>query len=185
MSQVVRNWLYRTLKLRPEMSFGFYTADFLFRKILRQNAGVRWAVHHTSTIRSPQRLKVGKGVFPGDSPGVYINATNGIYIGDFSNLGPNVGIISANHHPVNNDLAVEATAIHIGSFCWLGMGAVVLPGVRLGDFTIVGAGAVVTRSFEEGYCVVAGNPARILKQLNKAECDAQARQKRELHVAGA
>jgi acetyltransferase-like isoleucine patch superfamily enzyme len=52
------------------------------------------------------------------------------------------------------------------------MGAIVLPSVKLGDFTIVGAGAVVTKSFPEGYCVIAGNPARIIKQLNKTECEA-------------
>jgi acetyltransferase-like isoleucine patch superfamily enzyme len=53
----------------------------------------------------------------------------------------------------------------------------VLPGVQLGDFTIVGAGAVVTKSFPEGYYVIAGNPARIVKSLNKAECDAYAASK--------
>jgi acetyltransferase-like isoleucine patch superfamily enzyme len=159
--------------------------DFLFRKLMRQNSGVKWAIHHTSTIHSPQKLSVGKGVFPGDSPGVYINANNGIYIGDFTNLGPNVGVVSSNHDLVNNDLLVAAPPIHIGAFCWLGMGAVVLPGVRLGDFTIIGAGAIVTKSFEEGYCVVAGNPARLIKRLNKDACDAQARQKYAQYAAGA
>jgi acetyltransferase-like isoleucine patch superfamily enzyme len=57
------------------------------------------------------------------------------------------------------------------------MGAVILPSVQLGDFTIVGAGAVVTKSFEEGYCVIAGNPARVIRQLNKEECNAFAQSK--------
>ncbi len=185
MSKSGKYKLRNALGMRPEMSFGFYASDFLFRKILRQNSGVRWAVHHTSTIHAPQNLTVGKRVFPGDSPGVYINANNGIYIGDFTNLGPNVGLASSNHDFVNNDIAIPAPPIHIGNFCWLGMGAVVLPGVRLGDFTIVGAGSIVTKSFEEGYCVIGGNPARLLKQLNKDECDAQARQKYEQYAAGA
>lgn len=157
--------------LRKEASIGFYLTDFLFRKILRQNAGVRWAVHHTSTIHNPERIVRGKGVYPGDSPGVYINAGNGVHIGDYTNLGPNVGIVSANHDPVNNDLHTGDTPVVIGRFCWLGMGAVVLPGVTLGDFTIVGAGAVVTKSFPEGYCVIAGNPAKMIKTLDKTTCD--------------
>lgn len=185
MSKGLKHTLRNALGLRPELSFGFYAADFLFRTLLRQNSGVRWAIHHTSTIHSPQKLTVGKGVFPGDSPGVYINAANGIHIGDFTNLGPNVGVVSANHDFINNDLPVASPPVHIGNFCWLGMGAVVLPGVRLGNFTIVGAGAVVTKSFEEGYCVVAGNPARLLKQLNKEACDEQARQKYTQYAAGA
>jgi acetyltransferase-like isoleucine patch superfamily enzyme len=160
------------------MSAGFYITDFVFRRLFRQNAGVRWAVHHTSTIHCPERITRGKSVYPGDSPGVYINASNGVVIGDYTNIGPNVGIISSNHDLVNNDAHVQSPPIEIGRFCWMGMGAVILPGVTLADFTIVGAGAVVTKSFPEGYCVLAGNPARIIKQLNREECDAFAQSKK-------
>lgn len=184
MSRGLKYGVRRVLGLRPDMSFSFYLLDFWFRKVMRQNAGVPWAVHHTSTIHSPGRLTKGRGVFPGDSPGVYINANNGIHVGDFTNIGPNVGVVSSNHDFVDNNAIVSADPIHIGNFCWLGMGAVVLPGIRLGDFTIVGAGAVVTKSFEQGYCVIAGNPARIIKQLNRGECDAHARSKYEAFAAG-
>ena len=164
--------------LRKEMSAGFYITDFIFRKLLRQNKGVGWAVHHSSTIHCPDNIKRGKDVFPGDSPGVYINAINGIHIGDYTNIGPNVGIISANHDNVNNEDHIIEPPIKIGKFCWLGMGTVVLPSVELGDFTIVGAGAIVTKSYPEGYCVIAGNPARIIKHLNREECDAFANSKK-------
>jgi acetyltransferase-like isoleucine patch superfamily enzyme len=167
----------RIFRLRKELSIGFYITDFIFRKIFRQNSGVRWAVHHSSTIHCPEKLVVGKGTFPGDSPGVYINASNGVHIGDYTNLGPNVGIVSVNHDFINNDAQVADAPIKIGRFCWLGMGAIVLPGVELGDFTIVGAGSVVTKSFTDGYCVIAGNPATIIKHLNKTECDAFASSK--------
>ena len=156
------------------MGFGFYLTDFIFRRLLRRNARVPWALHHTSTIHAPQKLTTGIGTFPGDSPGVYINADNGVHIGDFTNLGPNTGVVSANHDYIKNDERRPAAPVHIGNFCWLGMGAIVLPGVRLGDFTIVGAGAIVTKSFADGYCVIAGNPARIINFLNRAECDAHA-----------
>jgi acetyltransferase-like isoleucine patch superfamily enzyme len=162
--------LRKVLRLKDDLSIGFYMTDFLFRKLLRHNPGVDWPLHHTSTIRNPENISRGKGVYPGDSPGVYINAFNGVSIGDYTNIGPNVGIISANHDPVNNDAHVQAPPIKIGKHCWLGMGAVILPGVELGDFTIVGAGAVVTKSFSEGYCVIGGNPARLLKTLDKTAC---------------
>lgn len=180
----MKNELKQLLGLRPEMPLSFYLLDVVFRRVLRQNAGVPWAVHHTSTIRSPQRLAVGRGTYPGDSPGVYINADNGITIGDFTNLGPRVGLISANHDAVDNAVRAAAPPLRIGRFCWLGMGAVVLPGVELGDFTVVGAGAVVTRSFPAGYCVVAGNPARLLRALNRDDCEAQARNTYARHAAG-
>ena len=164
-------------RIRREMSIGFYLTDFLFRKILRQNSGVKWAIHHTATIHCPEKIKRGKNVYPGDSPGVYINAGNGVSIGDYSNIGPNVGIISSNHDLVNNDAHQAGDPIIIGRFCWMGMGAIILPGVILGDFTIVGAGAIVTRIFNDGYCVIAGNPARVIKLLDRAECDAFAQSK--------
>lgn len=153
------------------MPLGYYFSDLLFRKILRNNANTPWAVHHTSTVIAPKNIRRGKEVYPGDSPGNYIEASNGIFIGDYTNIGPNVGIISTNHHPVDNRLYVPADPIKIGSFCWIGMNAVILPGIQLGDFTIVGAGAVVTKSFSEGYCAIAGNPAQIIKHLDKNECE--------------
>lgn len=166
--------LRRWLRLRPEHSLSFYVLDFLFRRVLRQNAGMPYPVHHTSTVRSPEHLRVGRETFPGDSPATYISADNGIEIGDFTNFGSGVGLISVNHDPVRNEDPVPAPPIRIGRFCWLGMNAIVLPGVQLGDFTVVGAGAVVTKSFPDGYCVIAGNPARFIKPLDRAACDAYA-----------
>lgn len=177
MSERPQHWFKKLFRMRQDVSAGFIITDFIFRKIFRQNAGVKWAVHHTATIHCPERIVKGKNVYPGDSPGVYINAFNGVRVGDYTNIGPNVGIVSTNHDLINNNVQVQASPIVIGKFCWLGMGAVILPGVVLGDFTIVGAGAIVTKSFPEGYCVVAGNPAAIIKQLNRPECEAFAASK--------
>jgi acetyltransferase-like isoleucine patch superfamily enzyme len=49
--------------------------------------------------------------------------------------------------------------IRIGNDCFIGYGAILLPGVQIGDRVIVGAGSVVTRSVPSN-SVVAGNPAR-------------------------
>lgn len=152
-------------KLRNDVGISFYVADFFFRKLLRQNSEVKWAIHYTSVIVHPENIKRGKHVFPGDSPNNYIQATNGIEIGDYTNLGPCVGLISANHNALDNKKHDTAKPIKIGKHCWIGMGAVILPEVELGDYTIVGANAVVTKSFKEGNCVIAGNPAIIIKTL--------------------
>lgn len=163
--------------MHPELSFSFYVLDFIFRRLLRQNADVRWPVHFTSTIRCGHKVKPGNNCRPGDSPNVYINAMNGVEVGDHTNIGPGVSIISANHDFTNNRMHIPAAPVRIGKHCWIGAGATILPEVFLGDFTIVGAGAVVTRSFEEGYCVIAGNPARIIKSLNIESCQSFAEEK--------
>lgn len=129
------------------------------------NRHVPWPVHFTSTVHAPRRIKLGKGTYPGDSPNCYIQALNGIEIGDYTNLGPGVGLISANHDPLENNRWLKAPPIRLGKHCWIGMNAIILPGVTLGDYTIVGAGAIVTRSFEEGQCVIAGNPARVIREV--------------------
>ena len=47
-----------------------------------------------------------------------------------------------------------------GRDVWIGMGAIILPGVALGDGAIVGAGAVVTGDVAAG-TMVSGIPARL------------------------
>jgi acetyltransferase-like isoleucine patch superfamily enzyme len=160
----------KIFNLRSNLSISFYIVDFIFRKILRQNSEVEWAVHYTSTVVYPKNIVRGKNVYPGDSPGNYIQAMNGIEIGDDTNIGPNVGIISANHDLIDNTKHSSAKPVIIGKNCWIGMNAVILPEVVLGDFTIIGANAVITQSFPQGYCVIAGNPAKLIKQLNPADC---------------
>lgn len=157
----------KLFKLREEYSISFYLIDFLFRKILRQNAEVPYPVHHTSTIHGASTLYLGKNTFPGDSPGVYINAYNGIYVGDYVNIGPHVSLISANHDLVNNDLHSKANPMRIGPYSWVGSHVVILPEVVLGENTIVAAGAIVTKSFPEGFQVIAGNPAKVIKTMDK------------------
>lgn len=51
--------------------------------------------------------------------------------------------------------------IRIGHDVFIGINAILLPGVVIGNRVIVGAGSVVTRSVPDG-CVVAGNPARCI-----------------------
>jgi acetyltransferase-like isoleucine patch superfamily enzyme len=58
--------------------------------------------------------------------------------------------------------------ISIGDDVFIGMDAIILPGVSVGANCVVGAGAVVARSVPSG-SVVAGNPARIIKSFTDFE----------------
>lgn len=135
-------------------------------RLLGVNSGVSWPVHFTTTVHHARRVRLGRETFPGDSPHCYINALNGIVVGDRVNLGPGVGLVSANHDVRDNARFVKAPPIRLGDDCWIGMNAVILPGVHLGPHTIVGAGSVVTKSFPEGHCVIAGNPARMIRKID-------------------
>ena len=102
------------------------------------------------------------------TPGVYFqNIGAKITIGRGTFIAPNVGLITQNHDIVNLEENAEALPIVNGEKCWLGMNAVVLPGIVLGNRTIVGAGAIVTRSFPEGHVVLVGNPANPVRRLEE------------------
>ena len=139
------------------------------QKVRGYNYDAYWPMHFTSKVSYTQHILVGKGSFPGFMPGCYIQGIGGIRIGDYSIFSANVGIISANHDLQDSSIHNKA-AVSIGSYCWVGMNATILPGVELGDYTVVGAGAVVTKSFPEGYCVIGGNPARLIKKLDRDAC---------------
>ena len=140
------------------------------QKVMGRNGSAYWPMHPASFVSFQQKIVIGKGVVPGYLHGCYLHGVNGIYIGDYTYVAPNVGIMSGNHNLYDLREQSLGKPIIIGKYCWLGMNSMVLPEVVLGDFTIVGAGAVVTKSFEEGYCVVAGNPAKIIKKLDRSQC---------------
>ncbi len=139
------------------------------QKVKGINRNVYWPVHPSSTVLFPNNVYCGIETSPGYSPGNYIQAMGKIYLGDYTQIAPNVGIKSSNHDIYDNRNHILGN-VRIGKYCWIGMGAVILPGVELGDFTIVGAGSIVTKSFIEGYQIIAGNPARTIKYLQKDKC---------------
>lgn len=138
------------------------------RNILRLGPPTRFPVSHRAAISNSRNIE-----FHADdlnnfqSPGIYLqNFAGKIRLGRGTYIAPNVGIITANHDPVNLDRHEVAKDVNIGENCWIGMNSTILPGVNLGDQTIVGAGSVVTKSFPEGKCVIAGNPARVIRLLS-------------------
>lgn len=177
MKSKLKNVFILMLKILPryfyETRFGqtpIYFKYFLWQKILGFNRGAYWPVHFSSKISYPKNVYCGIETCPGYMPGCYIQAKGKIYIGNYTQIAANVGMITANHSVYNNRLHESPAQITVGEYCWIGMNSILLPGVTLGDFTIVGAGSVVTKSFSEGFCVIAGNPARLIKRLDPEKC---------------
>lgn len=133
------------------------------------NRNAYWPVHWTSKVYDVENILVGVDAYPGIMNGCYIQGKGGITIGDYTQIAPNVIIVSANHDIYDSRKHIPEP-VHIGKYCWLGAGAKIMPGVTLGDWTIVGAGAVVTKSFEHGHCVLGGIPAKIIKNIEPEKC---------------
>jgi maltose O-acetyltransferase len=101
-----------------------------------------------------------------------------VTIGNDVLIAPNVQILAAGHPIAANERMVYpfedepermnfvnlAAPITIGNGCWIGAGAIILPGVTIGDRAVIGAGAVVTKDVPADSMAV-GNPARVIKQI--------------------
>lgn len=142
--------------------------SLFMQKIVGYNRHVPFPVSHRNTVGLVQNI----AFHPDDlnnfqNFGCYFQSYGAsIVLGRGTYVAPNVGLITQNHVPGSPERHGEGRAISIGEKCWIGMNAVVLPGVELGPRTTVGAGSVVTKSFPEGHCVIAGNPARIVRLEN-------------------
>jgi len=87
-----------------------------------------------------------------------------IYIGKGSLVASSATLLCHEHvyrEPGNPALPLHKP-VRIGSRCFIGVSAVVLPGVTIGDDCIIGAGSIVTRNIPPG-SVAVGNPARVIR----------------------
>lgn len=72
------------------------------------------------------------------------------------------------HRLVPADRELRRTApVEVGDYAFIGMGAMLMPGVSVGDGAIVGARALVTRNVPPGV-IVGGVPARVLQGVEEA-----------------
>ena len=151
-------------------TIGVFIVNWFFQRIFRINSRFPYLVHFTNKITDPKKVfLIGEGYHTKKclllNGGIYLGGSNGIHIHNTCLLANSVKIISGNHDFKSfDDKAIKESPVVIEKNCWLGAGAIILPGVHLKASTIVGAGAVVTKSFKQGNIIIAGNPAKIIKK---------------------
>ena len=94
-----------------------------------------------------------------------------IYVGDYTMFGPGV-IVATAGHPIAPQLRQKGmqynAPVRIGNNCWIGAGAIILPGVTIGDNVVIGAGSVVTKDIPSDVVAV-GNPCRVLRSVGERD----------------
>jgi maltose O-acetyltransferase len=96
-----------------------------------------------------------------------LDARGSLRIGDNVSLSAEVAILTASHRVDDPAFGVELRPVVIEDHVWIGVRAVILPGVTLGRGSVVAAGAVVTRDVPP-LAIVAGVPARPVGERDPA-----------------
>lgn len=94
-----------------------------------------------------------------------------IYVGDCTMFAPNVTVATAGHPiaPCLRKYGIQYNAaVHIGKNCWIGAGALIMPGITIGDNSVIGAGSVVTKDIPSNVVAV-GNPCRVLREIGEED----------------
>ncbi len=120
----------------------------------------------------------GSKIIIGENTSFHSSATllGSVTIGSNCLFSPNVAILTNTHVAEDRRLIREQDAeyilkhgappdfpVTIGDDVWVGLNAIILPGVTLGEGCIVGAGAVVSKNFEP-YSVIGGVPAQLIRK---------------------
>jgi putative colanic acid biosynthesis acetyltransferase WcaF len=106
------------------------------------------------------RLSIGRRSTIGQR--CYVDARAGIRIEADVSVSREACILTATHDIDSPDFGSSLQPVHLGAHCWVGVRALILPGVHIGEGAVVGAGALVTADVKP-FSVVAGVPARELK----------------------
>lgn len=135
--------------------------NFLARKICNK-------IDKTSNIEKGAIFTDGLELGYKSGIGKNCKIADGVVIGNFVLMGPNVVIHTTNHEYLNKNEKImeqgyrKAKQVFIYDDVWIGENVIILPGVNIGQGAVIGAGSVVTKNVEE-YSVVAGNPAKVIK----------------------
>lgn len=135
------------------------------------------------SVGSPFLCDYGRNIYVGSNVSINMNCTfvdcNAIRIGSNVLIASNVQIYTATHPVELSERVIPdwepesgmyfcqtyALPVVIGNGCWIGGGAIILPGVTIGDGTVIGAGSVVTKDIPDN-CVAVGNPCKVMRKIN-------------------
>jgi len=115
-------------------------------------------------------VKIGKGVLIGYNVTIDDVYPRLVTIGDGVALSDGIFLLAHSKPPEYFEGQVESFVgpLTIGNNVWIGVGAILLPGVTVGEGSVISAGSLVTRDVRPHW-MVAGNPARHIKELKPNE----------------
>lgn len=108
------------------------------------------------------RVSIGKNVII--NKGATFISPGKVEIEDNVLIAPEVKIATVNHDFKDRHNLLHFGKVTIKENAWIGIGAIICPGVSVGRNAVVAAGAVVTKDVPDN-AIVGGNPARVIKMI--------------------
>jgi len=109
----------------------------------------------------PEKLIIGKFCSLATNVRFIMNGANHRMTGPSTFPFPIMGGSWAEHFALLTDLPNSGNTV-VGNDVWIGMDAMIMPGVHIGNGAIVAAGSVVTSAVAP-YTIVGGNPAKLIR----------------------
>ncbi len=154
-------WLLYDLRDAFAESVGLFPSHILrlacYRFLLRMPIGARTSIHRRCRVYCPPGVSIGSHAVINRE--VLLDGRSGLTIGDNVSISEGVALITLGHDPQSASFENRGAPVTVEDRVFVGMRAMILPGVTLGEGCFVGAGAVVTRDVAP-YTIVAGVPAR-------------------------
>jgi acetyltransferase-like isoleucine patch superfamily enzyme len=165
--RAAREWLIQSagaLLFRFDTLLRLIRARYLISRCAEVGGNVR--LRMPVIIYHPERLHFGTDIDVGEN--VLLRAGGGLTIGNRVLIAAGAAVVTVGH-PIDPPRwgKVTTAPVTIGDDVWIGVNAVVLPGVTIGNGAIVAAGAVVTEDVSP-YAMVGGVPATVLRKI---ECN--------------
>jgi len=141
----------------------FYPVKLFFYSKQFKSFGKNVVLYFPLTIEVKDKISIGNDTSIGTYSHMWGNG--GIIIGQNVMIATHVCISSATHDYTRRSMNKHNQVLKkviINDSCWIGTGAIILPGVEIGEGAVVGAGSVVTKDVPP-YAIVTGNPAQVKK----------------------
>ena len=135
-------------------------------KKLFKSVGEGIVIKHGAYFGDGKNIVMGKE----SQLGINCKVENDLVMGDYVLMGPEVVIYSSMHAysdcnvPIMHQGSKPIEPVVIGNDVWIGLRAVIMPGVHIGNHVIIGSGAIVTKDIPD-YAIVGGNPAKVIREL--------------------
>lgn len=154
-------WLYYDARDAFAGAVGLLPSHILrlacYRYLLRMRIDGHTCIHRCCRVYCPPGVVIGPHSIINRE--VLLDGRQGVTIGSNVSISEGAALVSLEHDPQSVSFENRGGSVIVEDRVFVGMRAMILPGVTLGEGCVVGAGAVVTRDVAP-YTIVAGVPAR-------------------------